>query len=126
MIDVKPTITPALRNSEAIASLIGRDQEGIVKVYPQTTPDEYSVDFPYITYFEITNFEANHADDDELQSEIHIQVDVWSKGNTEPISTEVNRIMKSLGFMRTGTKDEYERDTKVYHKILRFKLITEV
>lgn len=123
---MKPTIIAALRNSEALASLIGRDEKGIVKVYPEATPDEYTVTFPYITYFEITNFEASHADDDELQSEIHFQVDVWSNGNTGSPASEVVQVMKSLGFRRTAAVDQYEKDTKTYHKILRFKLIAEV
>lgn len=124
MIDKKPAITAALRGSATLTTLLGKDSKGLVKVYPEVAPDGTAE--PYVTYFEITNFEATHADDDELQSEIHFQVDIWSKGNTGPPSSEVVRVMKSLGFRRTGAIDQFEKDTKTYHKILRFKLIAEV
>lgn len=119
MIDLKPAITAALRGNAALVAMLGGQ-----KVWPETAPD--GTDEPYITFFEITNFEATHADDEELQSEIHIQVDVWSKGNTGPPAVEVVRAMKSLGFRRTTATDQYEKETKTYHKILRFKKISEV
>lgn len=117
---MKPTITAALRGNAALVAMLGGQ-----KVWPETAPDD-GIDLPYITFFEITNFEANHADDEELQSEVHIQVDVWSKGNTGPPAVEVVRVMRSLGFRRTTATDQYEKETKTYHKVLRFKKIVEV
>lgn len=123
MIDLKPSITKALRGSQTIAKLIGKDSAGLVKVYPETVAvyDEGPVTAPYITFFELTNFEAIHADDDELESEIHMQVDVWTKGSTSPIAAEVVKVMKRLGFSRTSAGDRYESDTSTYRKILKFK-----
>lgn len=118
MIDLKPQITAALRGDTAIDTLLGKDARGNVKIYPEVAPDD--VTFPYITYFEIINSEATHADDEELESDIHFQIDVWSKGNTSPVAKEVAKVMKSLGFRRTSADDQFEKDTKTYHKILRF------
>lgn len=123
MVDLKPMITQALRGSQALAKLVGKDGKGIVKVYPQKVPtyDKNPVTEPYITFFEITNFEATHADDGELESEIHMQIDVWTKGNTSPIAAEVVKVMQGIGFGRTSAGDRYESDTSTFRKILKFK-----
>ncbi|MBO9596370.1 MAG: DUF3168 domain-containing protein [Cohnella sp.] len=119
MIDMKPTITAALRGNTALVTLLGG-----AKVYPEVSPDGTTL--PYVTFFEITNFEANNADDVEIESEIHFQVDIWSKGNTGPPTAAVVEAMGELGFRRAGAADQYEKETKTYHKILRFKTTTEV
>lgn len=120
MIDLKPTIQQALRSNAVLDSLLGKDKKGNVKVYPEVAPD---ITCPYVTFFEIVNFDNNYADNTALSSEIHFQVDVWTQGDTGPIALEVNRTMEELGFTRSGSKDLYEKDTKKYHKILRYKTI---
>ncbi|CAM3743873.1 DUF3168 domain-containing protein [Cohnella lubricantis] len=124
MIDMKPEVLAALRGDSTLAALIGKDANGNVKVYPEVAPDGTAE--PYITFFEVTNFEATNADDEEVESEIHMQVDIWTKGNTGPAALAAAEAMKGLGFIRTAAVDQYESDTKTYHKILRFQTTTEV
>lgn len=117
LVDLKPTITQALRANPALISLLGKDKNGTVKVYPQVAPD---VTGPYVTYFEITNFDNRFASDWAISSEIHFQVDIWTTGNTTPIAQAVNDTMESLGFYRRSAQDLYEGDSKTYHKVLRY------
>ena len=115
MIDLKPEILQALRGNIALVELLGGP-----KVWPEVAPE--STKEPYITFFELVNVDDQYADDKAYASEIHYQVDVWSKGNTGPIAIEVNKTMEALGFYRTGAVDLYEDDTKTYHKALRYKI----
>lgn len=114
MIDLKPEIRQALLNNAALVSLLGGS-----KVWPEVAPD--TVVEPYITFFEITNFDDLYLDDSAATSEIHFQIDIWAKGNTATIAKEVDKTMKSIGFARTSAADLYENDTKTYHKAMRFK-----
>lgn len=114
MIDLKPEILQALRGNAALVSLLGGP-----KVWPEVAPDAAAE--PYITFFEITNFDDLYLDDSAAASEIHFQVDIWSKGNTASITKEVDKTMKSIGFYRTSAADLYESETKTYHKALRYK-----
>ncbi|MNW39621.1 hypothetical protein D3C74_167130 [compost metagenome] len=120
MIDLKPTIKQALRDNAVLASLLGRDKDGSVKVYPERSPD---IALPKVTFFELTNFDNEYANNTALSSEIHFQVDVWSAGNTAPIALAVNKAMEGLGFVRSGASDRDETDTLTFHKILRYKTI---
>lgn len=119
MINVKPEVLQALESNQALVSLLGGP-----RIYQQVAlnPDE----FPRITFFELTNFGSRYADDTEVESEIHIQIDIWSKGSTSAIATEVDRTMKSIGFQRTSSVDLYESDTKIFHKALRYSTNREV
>lgn len=117
MIDFKPKITQALRSNAELVSLLGGK-----KVWAQVAPAETNK--PYITFFEITNFDKWFVDDLARASEIHMQVDVWSPSNTGAIASEVDKTMKSIGFTRSGSADLYEQDTKTYHKVLRYKIIS--
>ncbi|MFU1798208.1 tail completion protein gp17 [Paenibacillus azoreducens] len=118
MIDLKPKITQALRTNAALISLLGKDKDGRVKVYPEVAPD---ITGPYITFFELTNFDNKYMEDEAVSSEIHFQVDVWTPGNTSPIASAVNQTMEALGFIRSGSVDQYEKETRTYHKVLRYK-----
>lgn len=123
MVDLKPMIVNALQGSQSLAKLIGKDKLGLVKVYPETVPvyDKEPVTVPYITFFELTNFEATQADDAEIESEAHFHFDIWTKGNTGPIAIEVDKVMKELGFRRTSAGDRYDSGTSTYRKIMKYK-----
>lgn len=119
MITAKNAIRTALINDDALVKLL----EG-QRVYAIRAPnaDEY----PRITFFEMTNFDKNYADDRAYSSRMVYQVDVWSKGNPDPIAIEVDRVMKLIGFGRTAGADLYESDIQVYHRALRYGILKEV
>ena len=78
--------------------------------------------FPCISYYEITNKETNRADDGEYASEIEFIVDIWSKDASDisSLAISVNTAMQDIGFKRTASRDMYEKDTKIYHKNMKF------
>ncbi len=119
-VDLKPDILQALRSNTVLISLLGRDEKGKVKVYPEVAPDSEG---QYVTFFELTNFNNQYGSNRSLSSEIHFQIDIWSPGNTSAIAIAANESMEELDFVRTSAIDRYERDTKTYHKILRYKKI---
>jgi len=119
MIDVKPEILGTLKNNPALTTFLGGQ-----RIYQLVAPN--ADEFPRITFFEMSNFGSQYADDTESASEILVQVDVWSKGSTSKIAPEVDRTMKQIGFKRTSTADLYEDDTKIFHKAMRYTTTREV
>ncbi len=119
-VDLKPDILQALRSHAVLASLLGIDEKGKVKVYPEVAPD---IEGPYVTFLELTNFHNQYGNNRALSSEIHFQIDVWSPGNTAAITIAANEVMEELNFIRTSSIDRYESGTQTYHKILRYKKI---
>ncbi len=119
MINLKPQIKSALESNAQLTTLLGGP-----RIYQIKAPN--ADEFPRITFFEFDNFGSLFADDTEASSEIHIQIDIWSKGSTSAIADEVNKTMKSLDFARTGTADLFEEDTKVFHKAMRYSTIAEI
>lgn len=121
MINLKPAILQALEGNQALVNLLGGPWIWWLK-------GEASKD-AYVTFFELTNVDSLYADDEAVASEIHVQVDVWTKDSPTAIAEEVDKTMKALGFRRYSAVDLYEEDTGVYHKALRYrtgKLIEEV
>ncbi len=119
MITMKSAIRTALINDTALVKLLGGQYVWAIKA-----PDANQ--YPRITYFEMTNFDKNYADDRAYSSRMVYQVDVWSKGNPDPIVIEVDRVMKTIGFARVGGADLYEDDVQVYHRALRYGITKEV
>jgi hypothetical protein len=119
MINVKPEILKALENNPALVALLGGK-----RIYQIKAPDPE--EFPRITFFELTNFDRDFADDTAISSEIHVQIDIWSKESTSPIALEVDKTMKSMGYQRNSSHDFYEDDTQVFHKAMRYSTIKEV
>lgn len=117
MISLKDTILAALIGDVTLVTLLGGSN--VYAIYDPTNQ------FPRITFFEVVNKDADSADDEVYSSRLIYQVDVWAKSNPDPIARETDRIMKSIGFSRTGGADLYERDTQVHHKALRYSILKE-
>ena len=113
MINPKPEILQALETNQALVSLLGGE-----KILWLVAGD---AELPYITYFELTNFDSEFSDDEATASSIEIQVDIWTKGNPQKIAEESDRTMTDLGYYRYGASDLYEDDTKIFHKVLRYE-----
>lgn len=119
MITMKNAIRTALINDTALIKLLGGPY-----VWPQRAQD--ATQYPRITFFEMTNFDKDYADDQAYSSRMVYQVDVWSKNNPDPIAIEVDRVMKSISFARVSGADLYEDDIQVYHRALRYGILKEV
>jgi hypothetical protein len=113
MIDIKADVVNALKANANLVTLLGGSN------ITQIASPDTSV-YPHITLFQVTNMGAGWSDNTEDMSEIHLQVDVWSKSNYTAITLEVDNTMKSMQFQRTGVQDLYELDTGVFHCAMRY------
>ncbi|AZF88354.1 structural protein [Bacillus phage AP631] len=113
MINLRPDILQALENDQELVSLLGGK-----RIYYRKA--KKAEEFPRITYFELDNRPDGFADNEESESEITFQIDIWSKGSTTAIQKKVNEIMKSIGFSRYAVADLYEDDTQIFHYAMRF------
>lgn len=74
----------------------------------------------YITFFCYLETGELYSDDIQQGTGYYIQVDVWSKGNYLETVERVKMAMNTAGFSFLGAYDLFEKDTKIYHKVLRF------
>lgn len=74
----------------------------------------------YITFFTYLEQGEEFADDEEIITGHYVQIDVWSTGNYKDIAKKVKERMKQAGFRRRSENELYEKDTKIFHKVLRF------
>lgn len=76
--------------------------------------------FPYITFFTYLDRGTLHSDDEEKVTGYFIQIDIWSKDDYTDIAKETHQSMLAANFIKQRYYDLYEKDTKVYHKVMRF------
>ena len=74
----------------------------------------------YITFFEYNQQGTFFADDAEQNTRYSVQVDVWSKDNYKNIVEQVRTLMTKSGFTRNSENEFYERETQIFHKVMRF------
>lgn len=91
----------------------------------QSFPNTFTT-MPCISFYEMDNSEAQHADDKEIASKLEYVIDIWSNASTTSLTNQVNEKMQELGFKRTQCIDQYEKDTGIHHKHLRYKAIFEI
>ncbi|MCD8502945.1 MAG: hypothetical protein LRY71_16430 [Bacillaceae bacterium] len=74
----------------------------------------------YITFFTYLDKVELHADDKEFTTGHYVQIDVWSKGDYTQMVHAVHSRMKKAGFRKINFHDLYEKDIKIYHKVMRY------
>lgn len=114
----KPIVAAALSTDASLIALIpkARMADGIVSSTEKPP-------FPYLTFEELTNIEALHADDEEVESEVTYRIHLWGIDSLSVIAGHVNRIMHSLGYGRNYSMDQDEQLDNgqiVKHKIMSF------
>lgn len=75
----------------------------------------------YITFFTYLEKPELHADDEEEIGGNYIQLDLWSKEDYTDLVKEVHNLLKQAGFIKLNFYDLYEKDLKVYHKVMRYR-----
>ena len=75
----------------------------------------------YITFFTYLEKAELHADDKEEIGGNYIQLDLWSKSDYTELIREIHKYMKEAGFIKLNFYDLYEKDLKVYHKVMRYR-----
>lgn len=109
----------------SIISLVGYDENSVdeegkplPKIYFLHAPD--STPGAYIEYEIYDEKEAFHDENTALAIDYYIQVDIFTPSDYTLIETAVKTVLKEKGYDGGHGPDLYEKDTKLYHKPLRF------
>lgn len=102
-------------NKEIIAALKPLN----IPVWPDHYPGKQDT---YITFFDYNESAALRSDDIKKRTGYYYQVDVWSKdGDTrDQLAIQVENLLTANGFTWRSGNSDYEPDTKVYHKVMRY------
>ena len=118
MVNAKPIIAAALSTDTALLALIPK-----VRMFDGSAVFASAPIYPYVTYEELANIEALHADNAECESEVTFRIHLWGTASLSIIAGHVNRIMKSIDFGRNYAMDSdeiLETGVVIKHKILSF------
>lgn len=76
--------------------------------------------FPYVEYeFYDENGNA-YEEGKEVETNFYLQVDIFSKGSYAELEAAIKNKLLNAGFDRGMAADLYEKETKLYHKAMRF------
>lgn len=75
---------------------------------------------PYVEYEFYDENGADYSENQETATNYYIQIDIFSNGDYTELETKIKEKMISEGFTRGMAADMYEKDTKLYHKAMRF------
>jgi hypothetical protein len=74
----------------------------------------------HVTFIQLNDADVDYSDGEAEATEYYIQVDIWSKENIESLKKVIKTAMKTINSTYYGGQDFYEKDTKIFHKVLRF------
>ena len=121
MVNAKPTIATALSTDVLLIATIPK-----VRMFDGIADFASSPVYPYLTYEEIANIEALHADDEEEESEVTFRIPLWGTTSLSTLAGHVDRIMKLIGFGRNNSNDQDEKletGQTIKHKIMSYSNI---
>lgn len=78
----------------------------------------------HISFFVIMEIPEAYSEDMEEITSIHIQVDLWSKDDSK-LNKKIKSALKKVGFYFSESRNDFETDTLIYHKAMRFKYYLE-
>ena len=105
MYNGKPVIAAALSTDSSLIALIPK-----VRMFDGSADFTGEAVYPYLTYEELTNIEALHADDEEIESDVTYRIHLYGTTSLSTIAGHVNRIMHALGYGRNYSRDIDESD----------------
>jgi hypothetical protein len=74
----------------------------------------------YITFFEYTQQGEAYSENEEDTTGYYYQINVWSNKNYSSIVKDLKNRMKNAGFVRKTEFGLYDKQTKMFNKVLRF------
>jgi len=80
---------------------------------------------PYIEYEVIDENGSLYAENEEIATNYRVQVDIFTNESYTAIRKAVKEVMKENGFTKEFGGSLYEKDTKLFHYILRFNIESE-
>lgn len=93
---------------------------GITGVHVEEGWYNQDINDTHITFCYMSDTDTQHSDDTNEAEEYFIQADVWSKEDCFLLKRKVKKLLKNAGFTYFAGNDDYEQDTKLYHKAARF------
>lgn len=82
-------------------------------------------DYPCIVYLESNNFvdDEDYADNVPFSENSEIEFHIFQKFNIDPypIYSELDRIMVVNGWSRSSSQDQFESDTLLNHRLVRYE-----
>lgn len=76
----------------------------------------------YLEYEIINEYGQEYSEGAEDYTTYLIQIDIFSTGDYTQLENIVKDVLKENGFNRDMAADLYEKDTKLYHKAMRFNI----
>lgn len=79
----------------------------------------------YVEYEIYNEYGAGYGDNTEILTTYKIQIDIFGYEAGDEffkLEKEIKKAMISNGFIRENCYDLYEKDTKLYHKAMRFNI----
>lgn len=79
----------------------------------------------YVEYEILNEYGEDYSDGQEILTTYRIQVDIFSYKADEKffeLEKEIRKAMLSNGFIKENVFDAYEKETKLYHKAMRFNI----
>lgn len=74
----------------------------------------------YITFFEY-NMQNEEYSEDEIEIQgYYYQIDIWSVEDYTELVTRTKELLEANDFKFIDQEDLYEKDTKIFHKGLRY------
>lgn len=115
--DAQSELLSALRNDIELSTLAKGGFHNLVA--------EEDSKFPRVVFSELNNRPTKHADDEEVKATVNFQVSIFTNSQTvmheKAMVKAIDQIMKSLDYKKYDSQSLYEKDTKLYHKPLRYE-----
>lgn len=106
MYDIKPKI------NELLEEIVGENSVS------DSYPDDFN-NLPHISFYELNNSDV-YKINEELYTEVVIQIDIWHNRSTGALAQQVNEKMNSIGLRREFMRDMPD-PSGIKHKTMRFK-----
>jgi hypothetical protein len=123
MKQVKIDIFSALKASIALNSIVAADSKGLKQIFSGWPPT--TAIYPCVGFYRVSGTrgiaDGRLSNFDELYS---IDVFATTMTATEDALEAIDEVMDTLSYIvtREGDLDLYETDTKVFHKVLRYRI----
>jgi hypothetical protein len=76
--------------------------------------------FPSITFATYNSRGEEYGDGKLTGTGHYIQIDVWSKNDYTALVDSTKAAMNAAGFSWQDENDNFEDDTKIYHKVIKY------
>lgn len=77
---------------------------------------------PYLEYEVISERGEEYSEGEEKYTTYLVQVDIFSTGDYTELEQTIKEEMLKSGYNREQAVDLYEKETKLYHKAMRFNI----